>query len=163
MYGKINQQKKELQNNLNTKRKQFINSLTILINACYFKNKDSNLMLEIKENFIVYKKIAEDIIITKTGEYIWKYKEQIKAGDDFFFINNSFDNDITEFYQKNPNEKRFNKNDVDEIFSLLKTTYPKLNEGEKKTIWTHTKNLLKYYAEYKLCKQRISEINKNSM
>ena len=157
--GKTNNIKKELQNNIITKKRQFIDSLTILINACYFKNKNNEIMLDLKESFMAFKKIAEDIIIKNVGAYMWKYREQIKKIDDSFFIGNVFDNDITEYYKKNPDETRFTENDVAEIFSILRKTYPNLNDGEKKMIWVHSGNLLKYYAEYKLCQQKLNNMN----
>lgn len=156
--GKVNLQKKELQKIITTKKKQFIDSLTILINSCYFKNKNDELMLDIKNSFAAFKNIAEDIIIKNAGDYVWKYREEIHNLNDNFFINSTFQNDINEYYVRNPKEDRFTKKDVNKVFSILKSTYPNLNDGEKKTIWTHTRNLLKFYSEYILAKKQLNSL-----
>lgn len=155
--GKVYAQKKELQNNMNLKKTQFINSLTIIINACYFKNKGNETIIDIRNSYMAFKSVGEDIILKYVGVYIWKYKEDIKNTNEEFFLNNNFQDDIDAHYN-NSKDSKFSKAEVNHIFSILKTMYPKLNDGEKKTIWTHVGNLLKCYAEYTLCKQQLLKL-----
>lgn len=156
--GQKNENKKQLFKLIQEKKKQFITSLTVLINACYFKNKNNEIMLDIKESFASFKTFAEDIIINQVGQYVWKYRDQIKNLDDNFFLNNNFNNEIISYYKKNPNEDRFTQKEVNEIFNILKNTYPRLNEGEKKTIWSSIKKLLSSYSEFLLYKNKLKQL-----
>jgi hypothetical protein len=126
--------------------------------ACHMAPTDDNIS-KIRDTLRAILAVDETIVIIQSGPYIWKYREQIAKKEEQFFLNNTFDDDISNMKKQiNTSGKDFSNNEIATIMTNVKSIYGGLSGPEQETIWTHVINLLRAYAQYIGAERKLKEI-----
>ena len=146
-----------LQDTVNTAVKNFCQDMTFIIDVVYGKNKKDNLLIDVRDKFVVIRKENPNGIVEVAGPYIWKYREQIKNKDANFFLHNTFENDIIN--SQGGVAEITPIDDITVILNKCKLTWHTFQKIEQDTIMKHVQNLLRSYATYVSATKEIAKID----
>ena len=153
-------QKREIRDSMEKARRNFNSNLQKLISLACKKNSDNDKIQSIKEIFTGINATEPSLIIVNAGPYIWKYKEELARRDEKFFVENTFENDVAEFYgDEVPEEQNtFTEDDVSQVMRGLKRTWHLLTKSEKNIVWQYGTGILRAYAQYLGCEKKLRQV-----
>lgn len=136
---------------------KFINNLDSIIKAIFEKNKSDPDMIELMDKFSVVRKEDPILIISRTGPYLWKYKEEINKQNVDFFLRNSFEEDIIQSQQKSQVAEISELEDIPVLLNKAKITWQKFLEPEKQAIMKKIRGMLSNYSSYTSACKKLGE------
>jgi hypothetical protein len=101
---------------------------------------DSTEIIRLSRILNIAKQEDPLIIINRSKDKIWLYRQYIINEDEDFFYNNKF----SQFIKEDEN-KEF----MYTLIGLIKKRFRALSQDEKDVIWKYSKDLLRYVIEYK--------------
>lgn len=140
--------KKEYQKNMNEARRTFNSNLLKTLKISISKSPNDKYLQEVETVVKAINTMEPDLIIRKAGPYLFKYKEKLASKDESFFLQNSFNDDLHEYYANGKDEHDFDQEDVVYIMQSFKDTWISLTPYEKETIWSIVSELFRSYARY---------------
>jgi hypothetical protein len=132
--------KRNLTEEVNDIVTRFHNVIFKIMKFCKQKQPDAVALDSLHRKLSLARDLDPLIIINRSKDKIWMYKDQIINEDEDFFINNKFGQFI-----KNDENKPF----MYTMVKLIKDNFKKMSEPEKKMVWTLNQSLLKIVIEYK--------------
>ncbi len=119
---------------------RFHNVVFKIVKFCKQKRPDMVSLDSLQRKLALARDLDPLIIITRSKDKLWMYKDQIIAKDVKFFMENKFGQFI-----KNDENKPF----MYSMVNAIKEGYNEMTEPEKEMVWTLIQNLLKIVIEYK--------------
>lgn len=99
-----------------------------------------NLKLyRVKELIKLGKAIDPCYIINNAKDKVWQVREFIEKEDEAYFVSHDYSTEI-----QNTSNKEF----VEELIMMIKTSLPDLKPGEKKYLWCCLKEILRIVIDY---------------
>jgi len=138
----------QLERNIDTIAKNFCAELTAVINAIYSKSSKDVDVMTLHDKFIVVKRENPKGLLEKTGPYLWKYREQIANENTEFFLNNTFEDDITG-----------SPEDFSVLLNKCKQIWHSLQLMEKSVIIKHIRVAVSAYAKYLSYSKELLQLN----
>ena len=132
--------KRDLTEEVNDIITRFHNVIFKIMKFCKQKQPDLLELEGLHRKLSLARDLDPLVIINRSKDKIWMYKDQIINEDEDFFMKNKFGQFI-----KNDENRPF----MYTIIKLIKDNYMKMTEPEKKLVWSLNQSLLKIVIEYK--------------
>lgn len=132
--------KRNLTEEVNDTVTRFHNVIFKIMKFCKQKQPEAVELDSLHRKLSLARDLDPLIIINRSKDKIWMYKDQIINEDEDFFINNKFGQFI-----KNDENKSF----MYTMVKLIKDNFKKMSDPEKKMVWSLIQDLLKIVIEYK--------------
>ncbi len=156
MQNKLLQRKQHLDQQESNK-KVFLTDLGAIITALHTYNKKDADICKIKELYLIAKRETPDIIIQRGGPYIWKYRKEIWAREEKFFLNNDFKDEIANASQTGVAEMT-EFAEFPAIITKLKRTWHLLTPEERTVMWAKLTSVLAQYAGYLQAEKELEKL-----
>ena len=136
---------------------KFCQTLYWLANFAYSKYPTNEWLCTAKSRLTVAKNEVPVLLVSVAGPLILQYAIPIKESNENWFLTNDF----TKEFEKNKNtikekfnveDKEMSTNDFNQILKFLQDQYKRMDDDEKKLIWSKAKILLGSAAACKMHK-----------
>lgn len=132
--------KRDLTEEVNIIVTSFHNVIFKIMKFCKQKQPDLLELESLHRKLSLARDLDPLVIINRSKDKIWMYKDQIINKDEDFFMKNKFGQFI-----KNDENRPF----MYTIIKLIKDNYMKMTEPEKKLVWSLIQTLLELVIKYK--------------
>jgi hypothetical protein len=129
---------------LNSSINKFNENLCNLLDCIKIKSGESSEIVNLCEKFQSLKSISAEQIPQTAGPYLWKYRAEIKAKNQDFFLKNSYTEDIK-------NKDTLGSSDMNKLINMCKNLWQSMKLEEKNVCWTYIQTCLSNYAVYVVC------------
>lgn len=135
----------------------FVLNMSKIIQAVKEKQKQNFDIIKIQDLFSVARRETPEMIVQMAGPYIWKYREQISAGNANFFLDNNFEEDIMEANGKKEIAEISEFENTALLMQCAKRTWHMFIPAEKENIVKLTKSLLLEYIRYISARKQLEQ------